>query len=249
MTSFFLALIALAVGFFCGCTSIGGILLVPAIAACSALDMHESMATALFSFALMSVLGTWLHHRKGSIDWKQAVPLCFGALLFGYAGARINVFLSPVWLGNILAVQILFAGLTVLRPPRRVRFDVTACSLNAQRLFLFALGAFVGFMAGLTGVGGPVLSVPFMIGMGYPPLYSVAIAQPFQVVACSSGSIANMSGGSINYVMGFQITALELVGFYWGIVMAYRMNARRLRATIAYLCLATGLYLLFKFAA
>lgn len=68
MATFFLALFAVMVGFFCGCTSVGGILLIPAIVVFSALGMHQAMATALFSFALMAVLGTWLHHRKGSID-------------------------------------------------------------------------------------------------------------------------------------------------------------------------------------
>lgn len=52
--------------------------------------------------------------------------------------------------------------------------------MNVQRLALFLLGGFAGFMAGLTGIGGPVISVPFMISVEFPPLYSVAMAQPFQ---------------------------------------------------------------------
>lgn len=245
MDTFILALFALIVGFFCGCTSVGGILLIPAIAVLSTLDMHRTMATALFSFALMSVLGTWLHHRKGSIDWKQAVPLCFGALLFGYVGARANASLSPDWLRHILAGLILFAGLSTLRPSRNVRFDVTTRSGKTQRLALFLLGGSVGFLAGLTGVGGPVLSVPFMIGMGFQPLSAVAIAQPFQVVACASGSIANILSGSIDYGMGLWLTALELAGFTLGILAAYRMNGRRLKMLIACLCILTGAYLFF----
>ena len=136
------------VGFFCGCTSVGGILLIPAIVVFSALGMHQAMATALFSFALMAVLGTWLHHRKGSIDWMQAIPLCFGAFLFGFIGAKANMYLSPVWLKYILAVQIIFAGLNVLRPLQKSCFNVTNCPMNVQRLALFLLGGFAGFMAG-----------------------------------------------------------------------------------------------------
>lgn len=244
MATFFLALFAVMVGFFCGCTSVGGILLIPAIVVFSALGMHQAMATALFSFALMAVLGTWLHHRKGSIDWMQAIPLCFGAFLFGFIGAKANMYLSPVWLKYILAVQIIFAGLNVLRPLQKSCFNVTNCPMNVQRLALFLLGGFAGFMAGLTGIGGPVISVPFMISMGFPPLYSVAMAQPFQGVACTSGSIANMLSGSIDYGMAAWITALELIGFYVGIIAAYRMNAQRLKTIIAYLCIVTGGYLL-----
>ena len=83
-----------------------------------------------------------------------------------------------------------------------------------------------------------------MISMGFPPLYSVAMAQPFQGVACTSGSIANMLSGSIDYGMAAWITVLELIGFYVGIIAAYRMNAQRLKTIIAYLCIVTGGYLL-----
>lgn len=58
----------------------GGILLIPAIAVFFALGMHQAMATARFSFALMAILGTWLHHRKGSIDWMQAIPVVLRCL-------------------------------------------------------------------------------------------------------------------------------------------------------------------------
>lgn len=238
-----LALMALIVGFFCGCTSIGGILLIPAIVLLSSLDIHQAMATALFSFALMSVLGTWLHHRKGSINWKQALPLCCGAMLCGYLGARANSLFPPDWLRFILAGLILFAGLSTLRSTSHVRFDVTARSMRTQTIFLFLLGSFVGFMAGLTGVGGPVLSVPFMIGMGFAPLYSIAIGQPLQVIAGTSGSIANILNGSIDYGMAFWVTLLELLGFYIGIIAAYRMNAHWLRKIISGLCILTSLYL------
>lgn len=112
-----------------------------------------------FPFALMAVLGTWLHHRKGSIDWMQAIPLCFGAFLFGFIGAKANMYLSPVWLKYILAVQIIFAGLNVLRPLQKSCFNVTTCPMNVQRLALFLLGGFAGFRPGLPASAGP--SFPF----------------------------------------------------------------------------------------
>ena len=237
-----LALVALIVGFFCGCTSIGGILLIPAIVVLSTLDIHEAMGTALFSFALMSILGTWLHHRKGGFNWRQVIPLCLGAAICGYIGAKTNTVFSPARLRTILAVLILFAGVSTLLK-QNVRFDMAARSRNAQSLALFLLGAFVGFMAGLTGVGGPVLSVPFMIGMGFAPICAVAVGQPLQAVAGASGSIANIMAGSIDYGMAAWVTVLELAGFYAGIAAAYRMNNALLRKVISALCILTSLYL------
>ncbi len=238
-----LAFIAFIVGFFCGCTSIGGILLIPAIVLLSPLNIHEAMGTALFSFGLMSCLGVFLHARRGTINWRQAVPICLGALLFGYAGARANAVLPPDGLRLILAALILFAGISTFGRGGRVLCDVAARSERMQGLTLFALGSFVGFMAGLTGIGGPVLSVPFMIGMGFAPLYSIAMGQPLQVIAGLSGSIANVAAGTIDYVMAAWITLLEFIGFYLGILLAYRLGGQTLRRIISVLCILTSCYL------
>ncbi len=239
-----LAFTALVVGFFCGCTSIGGILLIPAIALFSSLDIHGAMGTALFSFGLMSCLGVFLHARRGTIGWRRAAPLCLGALLFGYAGARANAVASPEGLRLVLAVLILFAGASTLGRGGRVLCDVASRAGAVQDLALFLLGAFVGFMAGLTGIGGPVLSVPFMIGMGFAPIFSVAMGQPLQVVAGLSGSVANVAAGAVDYAMAAWITVLELAGFYLGVLLAYRLDGLALRRVISLLCILTGGFLL-----
>lgn len=243
MDTVLLGAISLIVGFFCGCTSIGGILLIPGIVVFSSLGIHEAMATALFSFAIMAMLGTFMHSRKKTIRWREAFILCCGALVSGFAGARVNALFSADMLNMVLAVLVLFAGLSTLRPGAKPLYDVTGSSPAVQYGALLALGMLVGFMAGLTGIGGPVISVPFMIAMGYAPIVSIAVAQPLQLVAGVSGSIVFMLNGSVDYGMAAWVTILELIGLYTGICLAYRMNAKSLRIFISALCIATSLYL------
>src|SRR2546430_10511364 len=50
---------------------------------------HQAAATSLFTFLFTGLLGTWLYQRRGSIDWRVAVPVCAGALIFGYLGAAV----------------------------------------------------------------------------------------------------------------------------------------------------------------
>lgn len=49
MPLFLLALFSLVVGFLYGCTSVGGILLIPTLTVFTSLDVYSAMATALFS--------------------------------------------------------------------------------------------------------------------------------------------------------------------------------------------------------
>lgn len=241
-----LALVALIVGFFCGCTSIGGILLIPGIVLLSTLDIHQAMGTALFSFAIMALLGTVLHGRKGTLELRPCVALCLGAFISAYFGGLVNSAVSEGLLNMVLAVLVLFAGVSALRSGDRPIADTRSLPENRRLALLFALGLFVGFMSGLTGIGGPVLSVPFMIAMGYAPLMSVATAQPLQLVAGISGSVAYVAGGAVDYTVAALVTVLELVGFYAGLSLAYRMRGSTLKVAVALLCLGTGIYLLFR---
>lgn len=246
MALFVLLVMSVVVGFLCGCTSIGGILLLPVLAACSGIGLHATMATCLFSFMFSAALGTWLHHRNGAIDWGVTLPICLGAILFGSLGAFVKEYLGDSSLGILLAVLIILAGLNTLFPFRGNTLTITSLPLRKQNVVLFVLGAFVSFVAGLTGAGGPVLSVPLMIIMGYSPLLSVAVAQPFQVIAAASGSVGNMVLGSIDYVLAFWTTIAQLIGIVAGVMLAQRLNTTTLKKLVALMCIGTGLFLLAK---
>lgn len=239
-----LALVSLVVGFLCGCTSIGGILLIPAMALCGGIGLREAMATTLFSFLAPSVVASWLHWRNGTIDWRVGLPLALGAICFGSLGAFAKEQAEVSFLSALLAALIIVAGLNVLFPLRAGRLDVAGRTETAQRVFLFALGAVVSFMAGLTGAGGPVLTVPIMIGTGFSPLLAVAVAQPFQVVAAVSGSVGNVILGSVDYGLALVAGVTQIIGIAIGIRMANRLNTERLKRLIALMCIGTGLYLL-----
>lgn len=241
-----LGLTSLVVGFLCGCTSVGGILLIPAMALCSDIGLRGAMATTLFSFLAPAIVATWLHWRNGNIDWRVALPLSLGALLFGSFGAVAKEHLGVSFLGALLAVLIIIAGLNVLFPLRAGRLDVAGRPEKTQRIFLFTLGAAVSFMAGLTGAGGPVLTVPIMIGAGFSPLLAVAVAQPFQVIAAVSGSVGNVLLGAVDYGLALAAAVTQVIGIAAGIHMASRLNTDRLKKLIALMCIGTGLYLLLR---
>ena len=70
----FLALSFVVVGFLCGATSIGGILLIPAIQYSTGMPLPLASGTALCSFFFTAAWGTWLHWRGGKKKLQRAVP-------------------------------------------------------------------------------------------------------------------------------------------------------------------------------
>ncbi|EPR33126.1 protein of unknown function DUF81 [Alkalidesulfovibrio alkalitolerans DSM 16529] len=246
MSTLLLALVALLVGTLIGCVGVGGILLIPALAAFSGLDTHVSMATALFSFIFTGIVGTWLYQRKGSIDWSVTVPVCLGAVLFGYLGAMVNSFTNAVYLNTVLACIIIFAGIYTYRPYSGKGILAMEGQSAGKYAALLAIGATVGFGSGLTGVGGPVLSVPMMVILGFSPLTAIATSQVIQIVAAVSGTIGNLKFGAIDFFVGSWVTAVELVGVAIGAHIAHCSGARRLRVIVAVVCVVVGGFILLR---
>ncbi|MDY0274003.1 MAG: sulfite exporter TauE/SafE family protein [Desulfomicrobium sp.] len=240
-----LGFITLLVGTLIGTVGVGGILLIPALSSFADLSTHASMGTALFSFIFTGILGTYLYQRRGSIDWKVTIPLCIGALLFGYLGSLANANTSVRSLNLLLAAVIIFAGVYALKP--NTSFTNTS-DKEATRQFikLLFIGSAVGFGSGLTGVGGPVLSVPIMVAFGFHPLTSIAASQVVQITAALSGSIGNFKHGFINFSVAWWITLIELIGVSIGVYLAHTASSSVLKKVVSIVCIIVGSYIFIR---
>ena len=237
--TFVLLLVAVLVGGLIGTVGVGGILLIPALSALGGLTTHAAMATALFSFIFTGILGTWLYYKHGSINWGITIPVCVGGLLGGYPGALANA-IAPAWILNlILGCIIIFAGIYALFPAKGGTIEYRPGDTR-QRLQLILIGATVGFGSGLTGVGGPVLSVPFMVILGFAPLTSIATSQVIQITAATSGSISNFANGFVDIHMALLVTAAELIGVVAGARLAHTVSSGVLKKMVSVVCIIVG---------
>jgi len=239
-----LLVIAFAVGTLIGAVGIGGILLIPALSTFAGLPIHAAMATALFTFAFTGVAGTIMFQRRGSINWTVTRPVLLGAVFFAFIGAWVNSLTGPGALAFILAAIIIFAGVYTLARWHGMPQPAFAERPAAQRVLLLALGAIAGFGSGLTGVGGPALSVPLMVLCGFPALTSIGTSQVIQIIAAVSGTLANLKYGTIDYGVAATVTLLEICGVLLGARIVHAINADLLRKFVALLCVLVGLGLM-----
>jgi uncharacterized membrane protein YfcA len=231
------------VGFLIGAIGIGGILLIPALAALANLTPHQASATALFTFLFTGILGTILFQRKGSIDWRQAATVCAGAIVFSYLGARASALVSGPVLMRVIALLIVFAGAYVFFPAKP-RPAGTAEGPRTGALLL--IGAASGFGSGFSGAGGPLFSVPLMVIGGFPALTAIGTSQVLQVWSAGAGSFAHLATGAIQWPLVTGIVAGELVGVFAGVWLAHAVSALVLRRLAGSACLVVGAWLLVK---
>ncbi len=209
------------------------------------LSIHQAAATSLFTFLFTGILGSFLYHKRGSIDWRISVPVCASAVVFGFCGAAVAAIVDARPLAIIIALIIVAAGLYVLIP-----IKITPQYRNGRRwgeqMLLASIGAASGFGSGISGAGGPVFSVPLMVILRYAPLTAVATSQVLQIVAATSGSLENLRHGFIEFRIAFLVTLFELAGVLVGVRLAHAASARALRRLAGVLCIVSGGFLLLR---
>lgn len=241
-----LLVVALVVGALIGAVGVGGVLLIPGIHLLTRLTMHEAMATALFSFIFTGIVGTAMFQRRGSIDWSVTIPLCIGGALAAFPGALAGARLNGTQLAALLAVLIIGAGVYTLAAGASSRTGPLEGRPRLRQAALLGIGAATGFGSGLTGVGGPALSVPMMVLAGFPPLATIGASQVVQILAAGSGSAGNLLNGSIDFRLGALLALVEVAGVWAGVKIAHAVDQRSLRRGVGALCIAVGVGLLVR---
>jgi len=96
-----------------------------------------------------------------------------------------------------------------------VYLPIAEMSVSAEAILL--LGAVVGFLSGVFGVGGGFLTTPFLIFMGIPPAIAVGTQANQLVAASTTGVLGHLRRGNVDIKMGGLLLAGGMVGSIIGI--------------------------------
>ena len=106
-------------------------------------------------------------------------------------------------------------GLSGLITKLRVYFPIAGTSLNP--LLISGLGALVGFLSGLFGVGGGFLMTPLLIFIGVPAAVAAATDAAQISAGATSGAISHSRLGNVDFKMGLVIVAGGWTGGVLGV--------------------------------
>lgn len=82
---------------------------------------------------------------------------------------------------------------------------------------ILAMGAAVGFLSGMFGVGGGFLITPLLIFYNIPPAIAVATGANQVVASSTSGALAHFKKGTIDFKLGTVLLAGGVVGSTLGV--------------------------------
>lgn len=88
--------------------------------------------------------------------------------------------------------------------------------LSMNVFLVIGMGAIVGFLSGMFGVGGGFLMTPLLIFAGIPPAVAVATESNEITAASVSGALAHMRRGGVDFKMGGVLIAGGAIGSFFG---------------------------------
>jgi uncharacterized protein len=211
-----------------------------ALMAFAAFPPSEMRPTALALNIIVAAYSTWAFSREKGVDWDKLKPLLLSSLPTTFVGGLIV--LDEHVYKTTTGVVLLLAGATmILRPDRAIGPDHHLPLLGAT-----LLGAVVGLVSGLTGVGGGVFLAPMLIALDWAsPRQTAALSAPFILLNSIVGLIGVLFAGQLPSPSFAWYAAAALVGAIVGTAVGLKfLSQTATRYVLAVILLAAGLELL-----
>lgn len=239
-----LALVGLVAGI--GITAIGpgGVLATIGLFALTSLTPAQVAGTAIVTHVATGLLGTAAYIHSGQLrdrsTRRAALVLAAAAVVGTPAGVLLNALVSARVFGVLLGS---FAAVIALLVWYRDRRTDPGTGKHPHATVVAIVGLGVAVASGISGVGGPMLSVPLLAALGIPVLSSLAAAQLQSVVIASVGTAGYVVGGAVDWPLAALVGIPELAGVLIGWRIARALPTRTLTGVLVVALLGLAPYL------
>jgi uncharacterized membrane protein YfcA len=199
---------------------------------------HAEMAsTALMLNILVAGLSFYAYFKGGHFSWRLTWPFIITSIPMAYMGGLVK--LPPHAYSLLLAFTLLFAAYRLAMAPKAQQQSSPLASATKQVPLKISLpiGAAIGLLSGMVGVGGGIFLSPLILLMGWGDVKPTsATSALFIVVNAVAGLLGRFSRHGI--VVG-NLAPLLLVcalggwlGAYLGANLFSSLSLRRLLALV-----------------
>jgi uncharacterized membrane protein YfcA len=255
-----IVLFGLGVGILVGATGMGGgSLMTPLLIIVFGVKPVVAVGTDLAYAAVTKTVGGWRHLRSGTVFTPLVTWLALGSCPGALAGVWVLDRLRHAFgsdfdtfmLFSIAGALLLTGGLILWRAlagsayaaRERGAFDLH----RRHKVAAVALGAFVGFVLGITSAGsGTLISIGLILGFRLTPRRVVGTDVAHAAVLLWVAALAHLVSGNIDFGLAGTILIGSIPGVWIGTHVATRMPERGLRPALGIVLLASGLGLLGK---
>lgn len=237
----------------------GSTLALPAFVYAAGMPVKPAVATSLAAVGATSLLGTLIARRRcllygcpgQEVDARVALYFAGGGLIGSFVGARLAKYLPDSIQMLLFAGVILAAATAMIRrslaQEQPVSIDTKPPNPSRPFGLLLSLGAGVGMLTGLVGVGGGFLIVPALTLFAAVPVKRAVSTSLWIITANSAtGVLAYLGQVPIGWEAVGLFLAFALGGMVAGQAIARAAHPRKLQMAFAVFLILVGLFTIGK---
>ncbi len=236
----------LAIAFVYASVGFGGGSSYLALMALYAIPVPEMRLTALVCNIIVVTGGTLIFIKRGELNYKKILPLVVTSVPMAFVGARLRI--SEDTFFTILGLSLLLAGSLLWMSPRGGIPAKAEQKPNYLREVL--LGAGIGFLSGMVGIGGGIFLSPVLnLTKWDTPKRIAATASVFILInslAGIAGQLSTVTAGIDPMFAGILAAAVLVGGQLGSRIGANRFSQVAVRRVTGILVFAAGVEILAK---
>lgn len=215
-----------------------------AVLAMTAIPFQALPEIALVCNVVVTLGGVWHFYRGGHLSVKRVLPFFVLSIPMAFIGGQIELGQQAFYV--LLGGALVAAGVWMLIPRRGGA--VRPLSSRQEWAFGLVLGAVLGLLSGMTGIGGGVYLAPLLLLTGWTtPKQTAATAALFIMV----NSAAGLAGHLVKSVhIGWTIVPLAAAALIGGQIGSrlgsYRLSGVAVQRLLAAIIIVVGVRSLWK---
>lgn len=186
------------IGFMAGLLGIGGGLIavpallhiLPSVGIPAEHLPHVAIATSLAAIILTSLSSARAHNKRENIPWELFRSMLPGFVLGAICSGFISELIEASFLQQIFAVFVILMAIQMAFP-----FRPNSNSSMPSTVSLFFAAVIIAIIAGLMGIGGGVLLIPFLTWCGLQMRYAIGFSSATGLLIALFGSIGYTLAG------------------------------------------------------
>jgi len=235
----------------------GGALMTPILIIFLHVPPLTAVGTDLAYAAITKAFGGFVHWRQRTVDTKLALSLAAGSVPAAILGVIFVYWLGSVidaeamnqLIQRLLGIALLIVAATLLLRPFVDRHSSrqARCVAPKQRPRnrTILLGAFVGFLVGVTSVGsGTLVIVALLLFYPYLAMMRVVGTDVYHgAILVSAAALAHGVAGNVNFPLMLNLLIGSLPGVFIGSKLSVQVPEKVLRPVLVTILAASGLKL------
>lgn len=225
----------------------GSIITVPVLVYVLGVEAHEAVGMSLAVVGGTSLVGSFLHHRRGNLQMKTGLTFGVSGIAGALAGSPLTKLLTPPALLMTFALLMLFIGVLMLRRKPRTEIDNLDPHEKPSTWKALLAGFGVGVLTGFLGVGGGFLIVPALVMFGGLAMKEAVGTSLFVIfLNCVAGFLGHASQSHFDWKLTGMVTGLAVLGTVGGTMLSHKLAAGKLQQGFAVFVLIVAVFLMAK---